>query len=123
MRNDGNSFELSATDLASYLNCDHLSTLERAVAEGNLKKPHLRDPLLKVLWERGSIHEQNFVDHLTTAGLEVIRIDGFDVSPEAVDLRQVRGPSTIATVKLLLAVACLMSFGGFIYILVRWVIE
>jgi predicted RecB family nuclease len=84
MRKDGDSFELSATDLVSYLNCRHLSALERAVAEGNLKKPYVWDPLLKILWERGSIHEQNYVEHLTKAGLEVIRIDGFDVSPEAV---------------------------------------
>jgi uncharacterized protein len=84
MRKAGDSFELSASDLVGYLNCRHLSALERAVAEGNLKKPHVWDPLLKILWERGSIYEQNYVDHLTKAGLEVIRIDGFDVSPEAV---------------------------------------
>src|ERR1700722_14201908 len=83
MRQDGDSFELSASDLVGYLNCHHLSALERAVAEGNLKR-HGGDPLLKILWERGSIHEQNFIDHLTKEGLEVIRIDGFDVSPEAV---------------------------------------
>jgi uncharacterized protein len=84
MRKEGASFELSATDLVGYLNCRHLSALERAVAEGNLKKPYVWDPLLKILWERGSIHEQNYVEHLAKAGLEVIRIDGFDVSPEAV---------------------------------------
>jgi len=84
MRKEGNSFELSATDLVGYLNCRHLSALERAVAEGSLKKPYVSDPLLKILWERGSIHEQNYVEHLMRAGLEVVRIDGFDVSPEAV---------------------------------------
>jgi predicted RecB family nuclease len=84
MRKQGVSFELSATDLVGYLNCRHLSVLERAVAEGNLKKPQVWDPLLQILWERGSIHEQKYVDHLTKAGLEVFRIDGFDVSPEAV---------------------------------------
>jgi predicted RecB family nuclease len=84
MREEGGFFELSATDLVSYLNCRHLSALERAVAEGNLKRPHVSDPLLKILWERGSIHEQNYVEQLTKAGLEVVRIDGFDVSPEAV---------------------------------------
>jgi predicted RecB family nuclease len=84
MRKQGAFFELSATDLVDYLKCRHLSALERAVAEDNLKKPHPWDPLLKILWERGSIHEQNYVEHLTTAGLEVVRIDGFDVSSEAV---------------------------------------
>src|ERR1700674_2771909 len=84
MRKEGDSFELSATDLVGYLNCRHLSALERAVAEGALKKPYVVDPLVKILWERGSIHEQNYVVHLAKAGLDVVRIDGFDVSPEAV---------------------------------------
>jgi predicted RecB family nuclease len=84
MRIQGDIFELSATDLVGYLNCRHLSALERAVAEGSLKKPHVWDPLLKILWERGSIHEQHYVEFLRKAGLEVIKIDGFDVSPEAV---------------------------------------
>ena len=84
MRKEGAYFELSATDLVSYLNCRHLSALARGVVEGNLKKPYVWDPLLKILWERGSVHEQNYVEHLTKAGLEVIRIQGFDVSPEAV---------------------------------------
>lgn len=75
---------MSATDLVSYLNCHHLSALERAVAEGAAARPYISDPLLKILWERGSIHEQNYIEHLTKAGLELVRIDGFDVSPEAV---------------------------------------
>jgi hypothetical protein len=37
MRKKDDSFELSATDLVGYLNCRHLSDLERAVAEGVLK--------------------------------------------------------------------------------------
>ena len=84
MRKQGVSFELSATDLVNYLNCRHLSALERAVTEGTAKKPYASDPLQKILWDRGSIHEQNYVEYLTKAGLEVVRIDGFDVSSEAV---------------------------------------
>ena len=84
MRKQGVSFELSATDLVDYLNCRHLSALERGVAEGTAKKPYASDPLQQILWDRGSIHEQNYVEHLTKAGLEVVRIDGFDVSSEAV---------------------------------------
>ena len=63
---------MSASDLVGYLNCRHLSALERAVAEGAVKKPYVSDPLLKILWERGSIHEQNYIEHLTKAGLEVV---------------------------------------------------
>jgi hypothetical protein len=34
MRLVGQDFELSASDLVSYLHCRHLSALDRAVAEG-----------------------------------------------------------------------------------------
>ena len=84
MKQIGDSLELSATDLVGYLNCRHLSGLDRAVAEGALAKPKVWDPLLQILWERGSIHEQNYVEHLRQAGLDVVRIDGVDVTDEAV---------------------------------------
>ena len=49
------------------------------------RKPKVRDdPLLQLLAERGSVHEQNYVDHLTKNDLEPVRIDGFRVSDEAV---------------------------------------
>lgn len=84
MKKFGSSFELSATDLIGYLNCRHLSALDRAVAEGALAKPKGSDPLLQILWERGAIHEQNYVEHLMQAGLEVVRIPGIDITDEAV---------------------------------------
>jgi uncharacterized protein len=78
------TFELSATDLVGHLNCLHLTGLDRAVAEGALAKPKVWDPLLKVLAERGAAHEQTYVDHLTKAGFEVLRMDGVEVTAEAV---------------------------------------
>ena len=85
MKRIKDSLALSATDLVGYLNCRHLTELDRAVAEGSLAKPKVREgPLLKLLAERGSVHEQNYVDHLTKNDLEPVRIDGFRVSDEAV---------------------------------------
>ena len=84
MRVFEDGFVLSATDLVSYLNCRHLSDLDRAVAEGARPKPKSWNPLLEVLWERGAIHEQNYVEHLKASELDVIRIEGVDVDPEAV---------------------------------------
>jgi uncharacterized protein len=72
MRRSGDSFELSASDLIGYLNCRHLAALDRAVAEGALAKPKAWDPLLDILRERGAVHEQNYVEHLAKAGLEVV---------------------------------------------------
>jgi hypothetical protein len=84
MKRIGDSLELSASDLVGYLNCRHLSSLDGAVAAGALSKPKLWDPLLQILWERGLIHEQKYVEHLTNAGLEVVRIGGVDVTDEAI---------------------------------------
>jgi predicted RecB family nuclease len=83
MRKVGQGFELSASDLVSYLNCRHVSALDRAVAEGTLKKPRITDdPFLKIL--RGLIHERSYVDHLTKSGLQVVKIEGVAVTDAAV---------------------------------------
>lgn len=84
MKKEGSLLEFSATDLVGYLNCHHLAGLDRAVAEGALLKPKVWDPLLQILAERGAAHEQSYVEHLTNSGLEVVRIDGIEVTSEAV---------------------------------------
>jgi uncharacterized protein len=40
--------------------------------------------LLQILAERGAAHEQGYIDHLAKAGSETVRIDGVEVTPEAV---------------------------------------
>ena len=85
MRKDGDTFKLSASDLVGYLYCRHLSALDRAVAEGTLKKPLIwDDPLQEILWKRGLIHEQSYLEHLTKSGLEVVRIEGVEVTDTAI---------------------------------------
>jgi uncharacterized protein len=84
MKKIGDSFEFSATDLVGYLNCHHLSALDRRVAEGVLAKPKVWDPLLQILSECGAIHEQSYIEHLTKAGLDVVRVDGVEVTNEVV---------------------------------------
>jgi uncharacterized protein len=85
MKKLGDSLELSATDLVSFLNCRHLTALDRAVAEGALPKPKVwDDPLLQVLSERGAIHEQSYVEHLKNAGLDVVQVGGVDVANDAI---------------------------------------
>ena len=65
----GRDLQLSASDLVGHLNCRHLTHLDLAVANGTLPKPKIWDPLLEILWERGSIHEREYVEHLKGAGL------------------------------------------------------
>ena len=69
-------FAVVLLGVTAALNCRHLSELDRAVVEGRLGKPKAFDPLLQILWERGAAHERNYIDHLTQAGLDVVRIDG-----------------------------------------------
>ena len=80
----GDQLRFSATDLVGYLNCRHLAGLEHAVAKGELSKPKYYDRLLEALWERGAKHEQDYVEHLASLGLHVVRIDGVEVTDEAV---------------------------------------
>lgn len=54
----------SATDVAHFLSCHHLLTLDRAEAAGQIKKPFLRDPGLELLKELGIRHERSYLDHL-----------------------------------------------------------
>lgn len=84
MKLDGDNFRLSASDLVGHLNCRHLTELERLVARGQLQPPKVWDPTLEALWERGKQHEASYVDHLKASGLEVVVVDGFDITGEAV---------------------------------------
>ena len=54
------------------------------MADGALSKPKVWDPLLQILSERGAAHEQSYVEHLSAAGMDVVRIDGIDVTAMAV---------------------------------------
>lgn len=79
------SFRLSASDLVGHLNCGHLTELDRAVALGELARPHRReDPALEILRERGARHESAYVAELRARGLEVVSIEGAWVDAETV---------------------------------------
>ena len=85
----GDAIQLSASDLVGHLNCRNLTELDLAVARGALAKPSVWSPLLEVLRERGLRHEQGYVKHLRTSGLEVETIPGvgFDESAVAATAR------------------------------------
>jgi uncharacterized protein len=48
-----------------------------------MAKPKVWDPLLEILWERGTIHEKNYVAHLEDAGFEITKFDGIDITDDA----------------------------------------
>ena len=80
----GNTIQLSASDLVGHLNCRNLTELDLAVANGNLAKPRVWNPLLEVLRERGLRHEQGYVDHLRSSGLDVETLAGMEFNENAV---------------------------------------
>lgn len=84
MERHGDGMLLSASDLVGHLNCDHLTSLDIAVANGALAKPVSWDPLVELLWARGAQHEQGFVDHLRAQGFEVTVIPGIGVGDDAI---------------------------------------
>src|SRR4029077_10485819 len=75
MRMSGGAIELSASDLAGFLSCVHLTALDLAVAHGTRNKPAWVDPGLIVLRERGLDHERGYVDELRAQGLSITDLD------------------------------------------------
>jgi predicted RecB family nuclease len=65
----------SPTSIADFLACQHLTALNRAYAEGKIKKPFFADPGLDLLIRLGLAHEQEYLRCLTEErGLEVAKI-------------------------------------------------
>jgi uncharacterized protein len=69
---------LSAADLADQLACQHLTRLDRAVAEGRREVPTRRDPALGPLQERGFAHKKAYIEHLRARGLGVVELRDLD---------------------------------------------
>lgn len=80
MKLQSGSLLLSASDLVGHLNCRHLTHLEVEAANGKLKRPHHHNPSLAPLFERGDIHEKEYVEHLRHANGDVVHIEGDGIS-------------------------------------------
>ncbi len=69
----------SPSGVANFLACHHLLTLDRAEADGRIKKPYFYDAGVELLRELGARHEQAYLRHLIDQGLDVTSIPA-DVS-------------------------------------------
>ena len=67
------SLVYSATDLVGFLECGHLTSLERAAVSGHLERPVRSDPVLDRIAQRGQIHEERFLDSVLSEGLRAVR--------------------------------------------------
>jgi len=63
-----------ATNIADYLACHHLTTLEEAAAAGEIERKYYNDPGLKLLRTLGLKHEQLYLHELEQRGLKIVRI-------------------------------------------------
>jgi predicted RecB family nuclease len=75
---------LSSVDLVGHLNCRFLTGLDLKVANGELEKLKVWDPVLERLAERGALHEQGFIEHIIAEGIAVTAIDGVGVDSNSV---------------------------------------
>jgi uncharacterized protein len=65
---------LSATAIANFLTCQHLTALDRAEAAGEIKKEFFPDPGLELLIRLGLEHEQAYLKGLREEGLGIVEI-------------------------------------------------
>jgi predicted RecB family nuclease len=77
------TLNLSAGDLVGHLNCRYLTQLDFRVANGELEKPKIWDPVLEVLAERGMLHELGFIEHIEAGGLSATIIEGVGVDAKS----------------------------------------
>jgi predicted RecB family nuclease len=72
---DAKISEFSATDIANFLACHHVLTLDRAEELGETQRPFFRDSGVDLLQELGLRHEKAYLQHLTeTEGLRAVHI-------------------------------------------------
>jgi uncharacterized protein len=65
---------LSPSDLNDYVECEHRTTLARQVALGELAKPRISDEGAKLLADKGTLHELDFLRRLHDEHRDVVEI-------------------------------------------------
>jgi uncharacterized protein len=74
MKAAAGNIRLSASDLSNHLACNHLTTLDLAVATGSLSLPKWNSPDAWVLQPRGIAHEAAYIQHLRSQGHSVVNL-------------------------------------------------
>jgi predicted RecB family nuclease len=71
MKNRDDRLTLSATDLSAHLGCHHLTQQSVLVETTNLTRPFYDDPTLELLRQKGTEHEEAYLEHLRGEGLSL----------------------------------------------------
>ena len=97
MRINNGQLRFSATDLAKYLECWHLTSLDLLAVRGQIDKPHWHDPAVAILEERGLQHEAAYLAHLQDLGYDVAggAMDGADRTPRETECAMRAGAQVI----------------------------
>lgn len=76
MKFSDNYLIYSPTDLSNFINCKHLTELEKRKARKEIDEPEMRyNPSLEALKEKGIAFEQDHLAELKAKGLDVVEID------------------------------------------------
>ncbi len=74
MRKKHNQLSLAPTDLAGYLNCRHLTSLDLRAAHGEFERPKVYSPVIQTLQEKGLEHERGYLEYLKTQHSHVVEL-------------------------------------------------
>lgn len=74
MHSDQGQLLLSPSDLTGFLDCEHLTQLDAAVAARRLAKPELEDPELDIVRRRGAEHEDDILQAYRATGCDLVEI-------------------------------------------------
>src|SRR4051812_2123435 len=87
----------SPTAIADFLACEHINTLNRAEAAGQIKRPYFADPTLELLIKLGNAHEQNYLKQLAADGRAVVTLatDGSRREAAARTIEAIRGGADV----------------------------
>ncbi|MCX6293290.1 MAG: TM0106 family RecB-like putative nuclease [Sphingobacteriales bacterium] len=78
MKKENKQFIFSPTDLSGFINCKHLTQLNKLAAEGAIKKPIRKNRVTEMLQQRGIDFENAFLLSLEAEGKSIIRISQDD---------------------------------------------
>src|SRR5262245_30037588 len=63
---------LSPSDVSSFLECEHLVSVELQVARGEGERPRADNPQADLIRRKGEEHEAAYLDSLRAAGMRVV---------------------------------------------------
>ena len=92
----GEQLRLSASDVANFLACQHLTRLDLLRARGLLDPPYAFDVGFQDLVARGETHERTVLDQFRAEGREIVEIgDGLEAGAAEATLEAIRGGADV----------------------------